>query len=200
MLAMVGAKYTGGLFETLLLVSWPVVALFAAGTAFVVLLLFHFLKEERYRRPPGPEKGVEFVAARRAVEARVSALAPKVMLIVEREKFVAGRLEEGTLSEEARRMVEKLLREAVATGFWRRFAEASALADSDPVRAHEELGRLSTVVETALEKLNRAEESVEGGAGPSSRDQRGSKASAGVPATGMRTRLPEKGGNGGRAR
>lgn len=137
--------------------SWPVVALFVAGTAFVVLLLIYVYKEERYRRPPRPEKGVEFVVARRAVEVRIAVLAPEVMLLAEKERFVAERLEKGTLSEEARRVVERLLREAASGGFWEGFAGALALADSDPVKAHGELRCLSPVVETALETLTRAE-------------------------------------------
>jgi hypothetical protein len=57
------------LFESWLVVAWPAVVLFAAGTLFVILVLFYFLKEERYRRPPRPEKGVQFVAAQRTIEA-----------------------------------------------------------------------------------------------------------------------------------
>lgn len=144
-------------------VSWLAVTLFAAGTAFLVLLLFYFLEEERYRRPPKPEKGVEFVVARQAVEARFSALAPGALLLAEKERFVVGRLEEGALDEEARRRAEGLLRDATLTGFWEKFVESSTLADSDPVRAYEELRRLSTMADTALEKLGRAEEVVRGG-------------------------------------
>ena len=141
-------------------------ALFAASTVFVLLLLFYFLKEERYRRPPRPEKGVEFLAARRAVEAQTSALAPKVMLLAEKGDSVAGYLEEGGLSEEARRTVEGLLQDAPSGGFWERFVGALALADSDPVRAYGELRRLSLMAETALEKLSRAEEVARGDAQP----------------------------------
>lgn len=143
-------------------VSWLVVTLFAAGTAFLVLLLYYFLEEERYRRPSKPEKGVEFVAARRAVEARISALAPGVLLLAEKERFVADRLKEGALGEEARRRVEGLLRDAALTGFWEKFVEVSILADSDPVRAYKELRGLSRVANTALENLGRAEEVVRG--------------------------------------
>jgi hypothetical protein len=78
-LAMVGEGYANGSFEALLLVSWPAVALFVASTAFVILLLFHFLKKERYKRSPRPEKGVEFVTAQRAIEAQTLALTPKVI-------------------------------------------------------------------------------------------------------------------------
>lgn len=156
MIAMVGARYANGLlFEVLLLVSWPVVALFVAGTAFVVLLLLYFIKENRYRRPPVPEKGVEYVVARRAVEARLSALAPKAMLLADKERSVTECLQEGDLSEEARRTAEGLLREAA--GFWKRFVEVSDLAGSDPARAAGELHHLSFTAETVLEKLTRAE-------------------------------------------
>lgn len=36
--------------------AWPAVALFAVDTLFVVLILFYFLKEGRYRRRPRPER------------------------------------------------------------------------------------------------------------------------------------------------
>ncbi len=155
---MDGATYTNVLFEALLVASWPVVALFAAGTVFVVLVLFCFVEEERYRRPPRPEKGVEFVAARRAVEAQISALSPKVMLLAEKERFLAGYLEKGTSSEETWRAAEGLLQDVACGGFWERFVEASALAETEPVRAYKELRRLSAMAETTLEKLGRAEE------------------------------------------
>ena len=160
---MNGLTYANALFETWLLMAWSAVALFAAGTLFVILILLYFLKEERYRRPPRPEKGVEFVAARRAAEARISALAPRVMLLAEKEKAVTNHLKKGTSSEETRRMVEGLLRDVTHAGFWERFVEASALADYDPVRAHEELRRLWTAAETVLETLDRAEEAIYGG-------------------------------------
>ncbi len=143
--------------------AWPAVALFAVGTLFVVLILFYFLKEERYRRPPRPEKGVEFATARRTVEAQISALAPRVMLLAEKEKAVTNHLEKGTSSEETRRVVEGLLRDVTRAGFWERFVEASTLVGYDPVRAHEELRRLWTAAETVLEKLDRAEEAIHGG-------------------------------------
>ncbi|MDP8953097.1 MAG: hypothetical protein M3N18_12845 [Actinomycetota bacterium] len=159
---MDGTTCTNALFENWLVAAWPAVTLFAAGTLFVVLVLFYFLKEERYRRPPRPERGVEFVVARRAVEARISALAPRMMLLAEKEKSVAGHLRKGTSSEETWRTVERLLRDVARSGFWERFVEASALADYDPAWAHEELRRLSAVAETALEKLERAEEVIRG--------------------------------------
>lgn len=138
--------------------SWLAVALFVTGTAFVILLLFYLLKDERFRRPPRPEKGVEFVAARRATETQISALAPKVMLLAEKEKSVTGYLDKGTLREETRRGIERMIRDAVPGEFWERIVETTAMGDFDPVQAHEELRRLSTITEMALEKLRRAEE------------------------------------------
>jgi hypothetical protein len=41
----------------------------------------------------------EFVAARRAVEAQIAAFSPKVMLLAEKERFLAGNLDKGTSSE-----------------------------------------------------------------------------------------------------
>lgn len=157
--------YASRLFDVLLLTSSPVVALFAAGTVFAILLLFHFLKEERYRRLPRLAEGVEFVSARRVVETQFSALAPRAILLAEKEKFVAGHLERGALSEEARLVVEGLLRDS-SDEFWESFVKVSALAESDPVRAYGELPHLYFMAETALEKLNRVEEVVYGGTEP----------------------------------
>lgn len=156
------------LLVTLKEVSWLAVALFVAGTAFLVLFLFYFLEEERYRRAPKPEKGVEFLIARRAVKDRIYALAPRALLLAEKEKFVVGRLEEETLSEEARRRGEGLLRDAALIGFWEKFVEVTTLADFDPVRAYEELRYLSTMAGATREKLDRAEEVVRGGEGTES--------------------------------
>lgn len=143
--------------------SWPAVPLFVAGTVFSVLFSFYFLEEERYRRAPKPEQGVEFLVARRAVEDRSSALAPRAFLPAEKEKFVVGRLEEGALSEEARRRGEGLLRDAAHIGFWEKFVEVTTLADFDPARAYQELRHLSTTADATRERLSRAEEVICGG-------------------------------------
>ena len=145
-------------------VSWPAVTLFVAGNGFLVLYLFYFLEEERYRRAPKPEQGVEFLVTRRVVEDRISALAPRALLPAEKEKFVVGRLEEGALSEEARRRGEGLLLwEAVHIGFWEKFVGVTTLADFDPDRVYQELRHPSTMADATRERLSRAEEVICGG-------------------------------------
>ena len=146
-------------------VSGEAVAIFAAGTAAVVGLLGYFLRGERYREPRGPEKGVGFVAARREAEALLSALAPRVMLLAEREMAVLHRLrhsEEGMPNRWSRRKAEGLLRQAVSGGFWESFVAATEGMERDPEEALTELRRLSTEVEAALGKLGEAERALRG--------------------------------------
>ena len=144
-------------------VSGAAVALFAVGIAAVVLLLGYFLKEERYRGPTGPEKGVGFVAALRDAKALLSALAPRVMLLAERERAITSHLRnlgEGMPNGPSRRRAEGLLRQAVSGGFWESFVAATALVEEDPEEALTQLRRLSTEVETALGKLGEAERAL----------------------------------------
>ena len=145
-------------------VSGAAVALFIGGIAAVSLLLGHFLSGERYRRPQGPEKGVGFVAARRDAEALLSGLAPKVLLLAERELGVIGRLRDRGEGEpngpSRRRRAEGLLRQAVPGGFWESFVAATALVERDPEKALAELRRLSAQAEAALHKLGEAERTL----------------------------------------
>ncbi|QIN79143.1 hypothetical protein GBA65_12100 [Rubrobacter marinus] len=128
----------------------------------MISLLGYFLRGERYRNPPGPEKGVRFVAARRDADAALSALAPRVMLLAEREMAVLGRMRrlERRPSAGSRSGAEGLLREAVSGGFWERFVAATALVGEDPEAALPELRRLSTEAEAALCKLDEAERAL----------------------------------------
>ena len=141
--------------------SWFVVALLGAGTVAVILVLGLFLAGERYRRPPKPERGVGFVEARLAARDQLSSLAPKVLLLAEKERYVDDRLESGALGGETRRVVERMRREVSTTRFWRRFVAASALIEEDPARAYGELRCLASVAKEVLEKLWRIEEIIE---------------------------------------
>ena len=140
--------------------SWFVVALLGAGTVAVILVLGLFLAGERYRRPPKPERGVGFVEARLAARGQLSSLAPKVVLLAEKERYVYYRLESGALGGETWR-VERMRREISTTRFWRRFVAASALIEEDPARAYEELRCLASVAKEVFEKLCRIEEIIE---------------------------------------
>ena len=145
-------------------VSGVAVAIFGGGIAAVLLLLGYFLKGERYRQPRGPDMGVGFVAARRDAEASLSALAPRVMLLAEREMAVICRLrnfDEGTPDGPSRRhRAEALLRRAVSGAFWEDFVAATSLIEQDPEEALPELRRLSVVVEAALGGLREAERAL----------------------------------------
>lgn len=133
-----------------------VAAFLASGTAVVVLLLCYFLEEDRYRRPQGPERGVGFVAAREAARFRISALAPEVLFIAEKEEALSRSLAEEIASDGTRPEARTLLPQAVPPGLWEQFVAVSYLADEDPERAHEELDGLSEAVETALDELEKA--------------------------------------------
>lgn len=111
-------------------VSGVAVVLFTGSTAAVALLLGYFLKDERYRRPWRPDRGIAFVAARHDAEAVLSALAPRVMLLAEKQMAVIGRLrslDESAPNGPRRGRVEGLLRGAVSSGLWECFVRATAL-------------------------------------------------------------------------
>jgi hypothetical protein len=141
--------------------SWFVVVLLGAGTVAVFLVLGLFLAGERYRRPPKHERCVGFVEARLAARDQLSSLAPKVLLLAEKERYVYDRLESGALGGETWRVVERMRREISTTRFWRRFVAASALIEEDPARAYEELRCLASVAKEVFEKLCRIEEIIE---------------------------------------
>lgn len=136
------------------------VALVCAGTTAVLLFVIFFLRSERYGRPEEPERDAESYRARRAAEEVVASLAPETLLLAEREKDVARAL--GNAGGEERREAERLLREADAAGFWRRFAGALALIEDDPHKALDELRPLPSLVGTALEKLEEVAEVLAG--------------------------------------
>lgn len=141
--------------------SSATVALFAGGIAAVVLLLGYFLNSERYRRPGGPDRGMAFVAARHEAEGILSALAPRVMLLAEKEMRVVGRLRslEGSAPSPPRRgRAERLLRSAISGGFWESFVRVTALIEENPEEALEGLRGLSIQVEKALAELGDADE------------------------------------------
>lgn len=144
-------------------VSGVAVTLFAGGIAAVVLLLGYFLKSERYRRLRGPDRGVAFVAARHDAETILSVLAPRVMLLAEKEMTMLDRLknlEESVPDGPIRRRAEGLLRGAVSDGFWERFVRVTALVEEDPEEALAGLRGLSTEIETTLVRLGEAERTL----------------------------------------
>ena len=145
--------------------SGAVVALFTAGIAAVIGLLGYFLRGERYSGPRGPEKGVGFVVTRREAEALLSTLAPRVMLLAEREAAVVGclrHLGDGAPHRVSRGQAERLLRQVVPNGFWESFVVAMDAMEKDPEAAQAELRRLSSTVEVALSKLGEAERALRG--------------------------------------
>ena len=141
------------------------ILLLGVGTGVVILVLAFFLANERYGRPSKPERGVGFVEARMEAGNRLSSLAPKVVLLAEKERLVDDFLAGWTSDDGTRRTVEGLRREVSATGFWRRFVAAAALIEEDPARVSRELRLLSSVAEAALEKLNESEKIIEGTGG-----------------------------------
>ena len=141
-------------------------AIFTGGTAAVLLLLGYFLKGERYRQPRGPDRGIGFVAARHDANAALSALAPRVMLLAEREIATIDRLmnSDGEMPDGPgrQRRAEGLLRQAIPGAFWENFVAATSLIEKAPQEALPELRRLSVEVEAALDGLREAERALGG--------------------------------------
>lgn len=116
--------------------------LVAVGAVAVVFILGLFLTGERYRRPPWLVSPVEFERFKREAEAGISDLAPRAMLLAEKERALGH-----VWDERSRR----------ASGeFWRRFAVASASIEEDPLAALEELRALPALAERAISDLERA--------------------------------------------
>lgn len=116
-------------------------ALFGLGIVAVGGVVWLFLNGERYLRPARPEKSVGFVQDRLDADRVLSSLAPKMLLLADREKALDGPPE-----------TEAPLRSEEAARLWRKFCTASALAEDDPGAACEELRALEAAVEEALER------------------------------------------------
>lgn len=131
--------------------------LFVVATVVVVMVLGVFVRGARYRED-GPEYSpVEVEWLREKAEGRISAIAPGVMVLAEKERAVTRSLERGGVDEAVRDGVEELLVEAAAEDFWGRFVAASALVEEEPAEALRELDRLPGLLETTIARLDRAE-------------------------------------------
>ena len=144
-------------------VSLLAVAVLAFGTLVMIFILGTFLARERYRRAPKPLSPVEFVHARREAEELMASLAPRAMLLAEAEKAAARAADTSSLDGDVQRGARELLECAVAKDFWAGFAAASVLVEEDPEEAIRELRRLPALLETSLERVNRAAEPLPGG-------------------------------------
>jgi hypothetical protein len=144
-------------------VSLLAVAALAFGTVAMIFILRTFLAHERYRRPPKPLSPVEFAHARREAEELMASLAPRAMLLAEAEKAAARAADASPRDEDVRRGAREILECDAARDFWAGFAAASVLIEEDPEEAIRELRRLAGVLETALERVNRAAELLSGG-------------------------------------
>jgi hypothetical protein len=145
-------------------VSLSAIAALAFGTAVTIFILGLFLAHERYRRPPKPLSPVEFAHARREAEEMMASLAPRAMRLAEAEKATARAVDARTQDKEVGRGARELLECAAATGFWEGFAAASVLVEEDPEEAIRELLLLPVLLETSLDRVNRAAELLSGGA------------------------------------
>ena len=114
---------------------------------------------------PGSEavEPVEFAHARREAEELMASLAPRAMLLAEAEKAAACAADASPQDEDVRRGARGILRCAAARDFWAGFAAASVLVEEDPEEAIRELRRLAALLETSLERVNRAAELLTGG-------------------------------------
>ena len=144
-------------------VSLLAVAVLGSGTVVMISMLRTFLAHERYRRPPKPLGPVEFAHARREAEGLMASLAPRAMLLAEAEKAAARAADASPQDRDVRRGARDLLECAATTGFWEGFVAASVLVEEDPEEAIRELRRLASLLETSLERVNRAAELLSGG-------------------------------------
>ena len=152
-------------------VSLAAVAVLGFGTVVMICILGTFLARERYRRAPKPLSPVEFAHVRREAEELMASLAGGAMLLAEAEKEVARAADASPEDGDVGRGARELLEGAAATGFWEGFASASVLVEEDPEGAVRELRRLPGLLETSLERVNRAAELLWGG--PVVGEQRG---------------------------
>lgn len=111
------------------------------GVLSTVWVLGVFLSGERYRRPPRLLSPAEYRHYRREAEAGISDLAPRVILLSEKERVLER------ADDESRR---------AAGEFWRKFAVASLRVEDDPRVAIEELRPLPALVDLAISDLERA--------------------------------------------
>lgn len=139
--------------------SWLAIMLLASGTVLVLLVLIVFVTRRRYLRPPRPDRGVGFAQDKLAAEEKLSSLAPRLLQASEKEKSVNERIVSKP-DDERHRKASRLLREADISGLWRSFVTASALIEDDPEMARETLESISTGTQTALDRLEEAEELV----------------------------------------
>jgi hypothetical protein len=86
------------------------------------------------------------------------------MRLAEAEKATARAVDARTQDKEVGRGARELLECAAATGFWEGFAAASVLVEEDPEEAIRELLLLPVLLETSLDRVNRAAELLSGGA------------------------------------
>ena len=144
-------------------VSLLAVAVLAFGTVVMIFILGTFLARARYRRAPKPLSPVEFAHARREAEELMASLAPRAMLLAEAEKMAARAVDASPQDGGVRRGARELLECEVARDFWAGLAVASVLVEEDPEEAIRELRRLAALLETSLERVNRAVELLSGG-------------------------------------
>jgi hypothetical protein len=141
--------------------SLVAVGLFLAGIVGIVLTLIFFVNGEGYEGLPYTLTPVESEVARREVERRLSDLAPRTIMLAERQRGVEAALTEG--SPDAKRLrAERLSLEAPTAEVWRSYTNASVLAGEEPLAALEELSGTERTVEAALSKLEEAQELCNG--------------------------------------
>jgi hypothetical protein len=144
-------------------VSLLAVAVLTFGTVVMIFILGSFLAHERYRRAPKPLSPMEFAHTRREAEELMASLALGAMLLAEAEKAAARAAGASPRDRDVRRGARELLECGVARDLWAGFAAASVLIEEDPEEAIRELRRLAGLLETSLERVNRAAELLSGG-------------------------------------
>lgn len=130
---------------------------FLVGTVGLVAILVLFVNGRRYLEPSKALSPVEFAVALEEAEREVTDLAPRMLLLEEKERGLGRMSGQGVLPAVPQARYRTLLREAPTAGAWRRYSAALAMLEDRPLEALYELREVSWMVETAIKKLCEAE-------------------------------------------
>ena len=122
--------------------------LLLVGAVFVVSVLGWFWVGGRYRSPDEGLGPAERAWVAREAGDLLAELAPRAILLVEKERAVEAALREG--DPEGGAAARRRLERADLCDFWGRFVRASVLVDEDPAVAVRELPALGSLLEESL--------------------------------------------------
>lgn len=130
---------------------------FLLGTVGLVVILVLFVNGRRYLEPSKVLSPTEFAVAREEADREVTDLAPRMLLLEEKERGLGRMSGREFLPAVQQARFQTLLREAPTAGAWRRYSAALAMLEDRPLESLYELREVSWMVETAIKKLCEAE-------------------------------------------